>query len=233
MSAKAIFETLLVIDGRAVEAPAHMRRLQQAGGIDASGFLDAAAAKLPNYHSLRIDFKPPHSLISTATSLVMPGLFNGQFVRCTLFTKQLAGKQLNDGNGPLKVSDRRNLEALEAQTTPAFPLLIDGTNKILETTRHNVFIIEGASIVTPPLDGRILPGITRQVALELAQKLGIAHLEEPITLERAISADGMFVTNALIGIGWVEQCDDTPWPVIPLVAKRLHTALAARWAPMR
>ena len=41
------------------------------------------------------------------------------------------------------------------------PLLVDLDGLVLEASRANVVIREGDRLITPPLDGRILPGVTR------------------------------------------------------------------------
>ena len=225
----SVYETLLVIDGKPVEEQGHLKRLYDATGVDASEFLRKAAVGLMGYHRLRLDFTAPKSLTATHMSIEAPSLLQGEFTRFKLVSKQLKGQRLNTGHGSNKIAKRQELEALEAQAAPAVPLLVDGSNNILETTRHNVFIVEGESLLTPPLDGRILPGVTRQVVISEAQKLGLTCREEPLTLKRAEAASGMLLTNAVIGIGWVEQCDDAHWPDIPLVARQLHKALAKRW----
>lgn len=225
----AVFETFLVVDGRPVEARGHLERFRKASGVDASEFLKTAAAKLSQYHQLRIDFKPGEGLGSGVRAIDRPSLFDGRFTGLKLASKTLGEDRLNVGFGPLKITDRRVLEKLETETKPALPLLLDSSGYILETSRHNVFIIQGGGLVTPPLDGRILPGITRQAVIEEAHKLGLTCREEPVTLDQAKAADDMFVTNAIIGIGWVEQCDTISWQEIPPPLITLHKALAARW----
>jgi len=227
--AERVYETLLVIDGKPVEVQGHLKRLRQATGLDASEFLAKAAAGLNGYHRLRLDFTPPKSLTAAPTRIEVPDLLIGKFTHFKVVSNRLKDLRLNAGHGSLKIAKRHELEALEAQAAPAIPLLIDGSEHILETTRHNVFIIEGKTLLTPPLDGRILPGVTRQVVISEAQKLGLTCLEEPLTLKRAEAASGMLLTNAVIGIGWVEQCNDTHWPDIPPAARQLHKALAERW----
>ena len=224
-----VFETLLIIDGVPIEAEGHMQRLQKATGIDATDFLKKTAAKLSGYHRLRIDFTPPNSLTAESLAIPIPALLDGKFSRFQLITKQLSGKRLHAGHGQHKLADKRELEKLEAQVAPALPLLIDDTAHILETSRHNVFVIEEKSLVTPPLDGRILPGVTRLAILDEAKKLGIIHREEPILLQRALVSNGMFLSNAVIGMGWVEQCNEVQWPEISPLAQALHKNLADRW----
>ncbi len=78
---------------------------------------------------------------------------------------------LPGGLGPHKWIDRDLVAGTE-------PLIVDLSGEVLESGRGNVFIVEGDTLVTPPTDGRILPGVTR------AELLRTADVSvEPIDLE--------------------------------------------------
>jgi branched-subunit amino acid aminotransferase/4-amino-4-deoxychorismate lyase len=68
---------------------------------------------------------------------------------------------------------------------------------VLEAAWANVWILEGDRIVTPPTDGRILPGVTRALLLAHAGAVGLTAATEPIPLERARRADAVFLTSSL------------------------------------
>ena len=74
-------------------------------------------------------------------------------------------------------------------------LVIDADQRVLEASRANVFLVEDGQIVTPPADGRILPGVTRRRVLELA-----TVSEEPVTLARLLAADEVFLTGSVRGV---------------------------------
>jgi branched-chain amino acid aminotransferase len=67
-------------------------------------------------------------------------------------------------------------------------LYLDGIHRkyIEEVGSMNVFFVIDGKIVTPALNGSILPGITRRTVLELARTLGYA------TEERDIAIDDLF-----------------------------------------
>ncbi|HEY1275408.1 MAG TPA: aminodeoxychorismate synthase component I [Thermoleophilaceae bacterium] len=106
----------------------------------------------------------------------------------------LAPMALPGGIGPHKWRDRRLLEAL-ARRTGAVPLIVDLDGDVLEAAHANVWIVEDAEVVTPPLDGRQLPGVVRARLLELAPE---AH-EERIRLDRLAVADEVFLTSSTRG----------------------------------
>ena len=57
------------------------------------------------------------------------------------------------------------------------PLLLGEGGAPLETSRANVFAVRGGTLTTPPLDGRILPGIARARTIEIAGAMGIGLRE--------------------------------------------------------
>ncbi|WP_410611301.1 branched-chain amino acid aminotransferase [Amycolatopsis sp. lyj-109] len=52
-----------------------------------------------------------------------------------------------------------------------------------EVGGSNLFFVEGDRLVTPPLSGTLLAGITRDSILRLAGRLGLSVSEEPVTLD--------------------------------------------------
>lgn len=68
-------------------------------------------------------------------------------------------------------------------------LWLDPTGAYVEEVgTSNVFFKIGDTVVTPPLDGTILPGITRASVIALLQAMGIPLVERPITLAELFEA---------------------------------------------
>jgi branched-chain amino acid aminotransferase len=63
------------------------------------------------------------------------------------------------------------------------------------------FVFDDGSMVTPPLTGTILPGITRDSILKLARDQGITVREEPYSLDqwRADAASGRLTESFACG----------------------------------
>ncbi len=55
-----------------------------------------------------------------------------------------------------------------------------------EVGSMNVFFVYGDKLVTPPLDGSILPGITRDAVITMASDLGYEVEERPINIDEAL-----------------------------------------------
>jgi len=69
-------------------------------------------------------------------------------------------------------------------------LWLDAIEKkyIEEVGTSNIFFVIGDELITPPLAGTILPGITRNSVIKLAEYLGIKVAERPVTIQEVISA---------------------------------------------
>ena len=82
--------------------------------------------------------------------------------------------------------------------------------ELLEGTGSNLFVIKGERLTTPPLTSGILPGVTRQVALNLAGELGLEVREEGVTREALYSSDEAFLTNSIIEIAPLIEVEGRP-----------------------
>jgi branched-subunit amino acid aminotransferase/4-amino-4-deoxychorismate lyase len=71
---------------------------------------------------------------------------------------------------------------------------------ICETSRANIFLIERRRLVTPGLEGPLLPGVMRGVVLESARQVGLEVEEGPLPLECIGTIDEAFMTNSLRGM---------------------------------
>ncbi|MDH3328027.1 MAG: branched-chain amino acid aminotransferase [Desulfobulbaceae bacterium] len=60
---------------------------------------------------------------------------------------------------------------------------------IEEVGTSNIFIVIGDEIITPPLKGTILPGITRDSVLQLARDLGLKTAERAVSIDEIVRAN--------------------------------------------
>jgi branched-chain amino acid aminotransferase len=79
-------------------------------------------------------------------------------------------------------------------------LLLNDQGFIAEGGSSNVFFVEGSSLVTPSLESGILPGITREVVMELAEAMGISVTEGDVGLFDLARFDEAFLTNSVMEI---------------------------------
>ena len=110
-------------------------------------------------------------------------------------------------------------QAIQAGSDDVLCLTPDGL--ICETCRANVFLVEGRRLITPGLDGPLLPGVMRGVVLERARRLGIEVEEGPVPLERISTTDEAFMTNSLWGMLPIARLMDRELPAPGPVTRQL------------
>jgi branched-subunit amino acid aminotransferase/4-amino-4-deoxychorismate lyase len=96
-------------------------------------------------------------------------------------------------------------QARAAGDDEALMLSLDGA--VACAAAANVFWIEGDRLVTPALDGPILPGIMRAKVIAAAASMGVEVLEGRFEARRLAAATGVFLTNSLIGVRPVSHLD--------------------------
>jgi Amino-transferase class IV len=137
---------------------------------------------------------------------------------------------LAGGLGAHKWVDRSLLDQVQARMPDdALPLLVDEDGTVLEASRANVFAIRDGTLLTPPADGRILPGITRMRVLEIAGTMGIDLREEPLTRNDLLAADEVFLTGSIRGIERVDALDGRPLDSRGEIANRVSAELWSAW----
>jgi branched-chain amino acid aminotransferase len=73
-------------------------------------------------------------------------------------------------------------------------LLLGADGTILEGSYSNVFAVTTAGLITPPLRAGILPGVTRAVVIELAERAGMHVHHRPLRPDDLVGADEAFLT---------------------------------------
>ena len=79
-------------------------------------------------------------------------------------------------------------------------LLLNDDGYIAEGGGCNVFFVKSGELQTPPLDSGILPGVTREAVIEIAEGMGIKVKETNIKPQGLKQFDEVFVTNAVIEV---------------------------------
>jgi branched-chain amino acid aminotransferase len=90
------------------------------------------------------------------------------------------------------------LAVREAQAAGAFePILLNDNGEVAEGASANVFVVKDGAGRTPPLGAGILPGVTRQLLIEIGRGLGIPMREETLLVADLLGADEAFITSTL------------------------------------
>jgi para-aminobenzoate synthetase / 4-amino-4-deoxychorismate lyase len=211
-----VYETLLVLDDSPIELEAHLQRLS-------ASVRELFAAELPAHARELVIERAAALPVGRLRLTVTPG--TGGVVAVDVVAAPVDPENVfpswqraialrpfvvEGGLGGHKWADRDGLAWTEA-TEPdgALPLVLDVGEEVLEASRANVFAVEGDSLVTPPTDGRILPGVARAAVIASARSLGIEVREESLGADRLLAAPEAFLTGSVRGIEPVRSVSGT------------------------
>src|SRR5260370_624392 len=86
-------------------------------------------------------------------------------------------------------------------------IALDSFGYVSEGRGENIFLVRNEVIYTPPLTASILPGITRDSVITLAQALGYAVREQMVPRELLYIADEVFFAGTAVEITAVRSVD--------------------------
>ena len=98
------------------------------------------------------------------------------------------------------------IEATRAGYEEAILLTDDGY--VADGSGENIFVVKDEIISTPDLSASILPGITRQTVIEIAQTLGYAVHERQLIRSDLYVADELFMCGTAAEVTPVRSVDD-------------------------
>jgi branched-chain amino acid aminotransferase len=88
------------------------------------------------------------------------------------------------------------------------PVLLDLDGNITEGPGFNVFAVKQGTVTTP--EGTVLPGISRQTALDLLAEANVETVIGPISPDELRASDEVFITSTAGGILPVTRIDQAP-----------------------
>jgi branched-chain amino acid aminotransferase len=115
-------------------------------------------------------------------------------------------------------------------------ILLTGEGFIADGSGENVFLVKDGELFTPDLSASILPGITRDTVIQIAQDLGYRVHEKPLIRSDLYLADEAFMTGTAAEVTPLRAVDDVEIGVGPITLEiqenYLDTARgrSERWA---
>jgi branched-chain amino acid aminotransferase len=97
------------------------------------------------------------------------------------------------------------LEAIQHGYSEGIALDVNGY--ISEGSGENLFLVRDGKLITPPLGASVLPGITRDTIISLAQQLGLTVIEERIPREALYLVDELFFTGTAAEVTPIRSVD--------------------------
>jgi len=86
-------------------------------------------------------------------------------------------------------------------------IALDVAGYVSEGSGENIFVVRDGRILTPPLGASVLPGITRDSIIKLAEEMGIAVIETIVPREMLYIADEVFFTGTAAEVTPVRSVD--------------------------
>jgi para-aminobenzoate synthetase/4-amino-4-deoxychorismate lyase len=226
-----VFETLLVLDGTAVELDAHLDRL-------AASVRSLYGAALPTRARHLLEERAGGLDLGRVRLTIAPG---SSGLECEVAAEaidpepcfpsweagaELRGFRLPGGLGAHKWADRSPIPRF---ADGAVPLLLSEDGDVLEAGTANVFAVLDEALITPAADGRILPGITRAVTITAAQGQGLDVHQRRVAYEELLGAREVFLTGSVRGIVPARALDGTALGGGGEVSSRVAEALRESW----
>ncbi len=84
-------------------------------------------------------------------------------------------------------------------------LVLNSQNRVADSTIANLFYIRQEQFYTPALSEGVVAGVMRRHLLEALPRAGYTVHQQPVTREDLLTADEIFLTNALKGISPVRS----------------------------
>ncbi|NNE38982.1 MAG: D-amino acid aminotransferase, partial [Gammaproteobacteria bacterium] len=99
------------------------------------------------------------------------------------------------------------LRQLAKNSGGAYEAILVRNNRVTEGAASNVFIVKDGVVYTTPKDGEILPGITRDLVVELLQESDQTLMEQDFSLQELKAADEVWLTGSTTGVAPVIKID--------------------------
>jgi len=90
-------------------------------------------------------------------------------------------------------------------------LLIDSADNLLETSVANIWVLTDGTVRTPRAPDHCLPGVMRDWLLENLGRTGLSAEVSELKLPDLVTADEVWLSNAVAGVRRVGEIDEQRW----------------------
>ena len=222
-----LFETLLALDGAPIFADRHLARLQQTctrlgWPLSLPDFRETAAELLVRNNLTTGRAKIRLTVTAGSGSLhdLTPG--SDRLIWMTAFPASDSSASLTACLSPWPRNERsavagmkcasyaENLIALDQARRQGFDetIFTNTAGHLCEAATANLFIVLDGTLLTPPLASGCLPGITREVVIELAMEAGIPCHERNLSPAELQQAEEVFLTSSVRGVVPLSSFED-------------------------
>lgn len=238
-----LFETLALRAEGPLDLDAHLARLEEGAGllglpwhgddawrVDALSVSDELASDsgwlklLLSGHGTRFVYGgpfPADEIGRAASAVIVPWRLDRRGPLAGLKTTSYAGHAL-----AARWAEARGCDE---------GIWLNDRGHLAEGCRSNLFVVVGGALRTAAIADGVLPGVVRQLALDVARERGMRVHEGVVRIERLARAGEAFLTSSVRGVRPLIEVDGTPigdGRPGPITA-RLAEAIARRRQPAR
>jgi len=228
-----VYEVIAAYNGHCRALDAHMDRLQKSlKGIALTSPLDSTSLKQAIFDCLKANDLQKNNAkiyIQVTRGESCPRDFNfSQSAKANYFIQVDAidfpdFETLNHGYKAISHEDIRRAHCYikstclqtsallkhQAAEAGAEECIMHRKGLLTEGSSSNAFMVQDGIVYTPPLTKSILPGVTRQLVIDICQELGFAVKEVAIPFADLYQADEIWITSTTRTIKPITQLDDT------------------------
>lgn len=233
-----LFETMLALNGVPVFAQRHLARLGK--GCERLGW----SAPLEDFEKIMVELLAKNGLTEgrarvrlsmTAGSGPIDDLAMGTSPLLWMIALPVSEppKHIQANFSPWRRNEHSALAGLKCASYAENLIALDHARRLgfeetifLNTAGHlceaataNLFIVKNGVLLTPPLESGCLPGITRQVVLDLAVRCELASEERALTPDDLLAADEVFLTSSIRGVESVSRVGERLFPNNQVVSR--------------
>jgi branched-chain amino acid aminotransferase len=100
-------------------------------------------------------------------------------------------------------------------------LLLNERGEVAECTAANIFWVRSGQVFTTPLSAGCLPGVTREILLEIASAAGMPIHEKALALDELNQAEEVFISSTSREVQAIGRIDEREFPAPGPVTTRL------------
>lgn len=134
------------------------------------------------------------------------------------------GERKNPNAKIMDVSFRESTDKAIKEKKVFEAILIDRNGNITEGSKSNIFMVRGDCVYTSPVED-VLPGITRNIIINMVLKCGYKFKEERVNCKNIKYMDGMFISGTSPKVLPISMVDDMCFnSQSNLLIKEIHNA---------
>lgn len=228
-----VYEVIRVIDGVPVFLQEHLNRLENSARLALfaqlpdTAFISRSLMKLVelnrvDFGNIKLVFRPskPEQTVHYA-AWFQPHSYPTISQYNTGYLVSLFEKARPNPNAKLVHKQYQQDVATAIALDKVDEVLLAVNGHVTEGSKSNVFFIQDNTLITPP-ENQVLPGITRQKIIEIAQNNGINVLEISVKITDLQSMEAAFITGTSPKIMPVRQISGlAEYPTNNILLRRL------------